>query len=496
MYSGLNIFPEGESYLYKKTFLDTAAKNKHLLWRAGFGPNARQLSILDNTTPAALLTELLNSSSQSPHLIDITDPEIRALSRRVDDQGKPIVLTAAQRLRIREASREDYKKLNVAWLQQMVESENQLGEKMALFWHGHFASRSINIFYQQQLIDILRTHAMGNFGTLLKEVSRSASMINFLNNNQNRKDRPNENFAREVMELFTLGIGNYTEKDVKEAARAFTGWGVTVQGDFSFRRARHDEGIKTFLGKTGAFGGSDILDILLEQRATATFITRKIYRFMVNEKPDDEKVRWLSDRFYSGGYNIRNLMLDIFSSDWFFDAENTGNRIKSPVELLVGIRRTLPMEIQNAQVQVILQSLLGQVLLFPPNVAGWPGGKNWIDGSSLMLRLRIPQMIAAGEIPDLETSDNDDLAMGRMDMPKNLRGMAAVTSDIDWKPLQHYLKDTPDKDIADVLSNAVLPYIPGRKFKVQYGRLNRGSREELIRSSAIQLMSTPEYQLC
>ena len=188
-------------------------------------------------------------------------------------------LSADQKKQLRKDSQRDIKSLNLAWLNEMVQSDAQLREKMSLFWHGHFASRNVNIFYQQLLLDSIRKNALGNFADLLREVSKSAAMINFLNNNQNKKDHPNENFAREVMELFTMGRGNYSEDDVKEAARAFTGWGADLQGEFVFRQKQHDNGDKTLLGKTGNFDGDDVLNILLQQKETAHFISKKYIAF-------------------------------------------------------------------------------------------------------------------------------------------------------------------------------------------------------------------------
>jgi len=211
----------------------------------------------------------------------------------------------------------------------MVISDAQLREKMSFFWHGHFANREINIFFQQKLLDILRQNALGNFGTLLSEVSKTAAMLAFLNNQQNRKQSPNENFAREVMELFTLGRGNYTEKDIKEAARAFTGWGFDLGGEFVFRQQFHDTGNKTIFGKTGNFDGDDVIAMLLENRQTATYITNKIFKFFVNDNPDPAIVDKLSKDFYQSGYDIKKLMSAIFQSSWFYAPENTGVKIKS-----------------------------------------------------------------------------------------------------------------------------------------------------------------------
>lgn len=455
--------------------------------RAGFGPSTKDIDELEKSSVAELITHLLNGEEYRE--LNVIDHEISKLGEGKDEAGNPITLTAEQRAKIKEYTRGAYKKLNLAWLDEMTESKDQLREKMAFFWHGHFASRSINIFYQQQLLNIFRQHGLGDFKTLLVEASKSASIVNFLNNNQNRKGSPNENFARELMELFTLGLGHYTEEDVKEAARAFTGWGVTVQGEFVFRKVRHDSGVKTFLGKTGNFDGFDIINIILEKKQCACFITQKICKFFVGEQIPDDLVRTLSERFYEGGYNIRNLMLDIFSSDWFYSDKYVGTRIKSPVELLVGIRRALPMKLENPEIQILLQQLLGQELLFPPNVAGWPGGKAWIDGASILLRLNIPKMIALGEVIELETKGNDDVDMGMAN--QSIRGFSAFRAAIDWTALTRVFNGKQN-----VLKDFLIPDIKGKEYilndQLKPGNIN----EEHFRKLVMDVMSTPEYQLC
>src|SRR5437773_9921766 len=191
-------------------------------------------------------------------------------------------------------------------------------------------------------------------------------MLNFLNNNQNRKDHPNENFAREVMELFTLGRGNYTEDDIKQAARAFTGWGANIKGEFIFRKFQHDDGSKTVLGKTENVDGDEVLEILLQQKQTAKYISQKIYKFFVNDNPDPEKVNWLANRFYENDYDISKLLEDIFTSDWFYDEKNIGCKIKSPIELIVGIQIMLPMKIENEEALLMTQRVLAQIICYPP----------------------------------------------------------------------------------------------------------------------------------
>jgi uncharacterized protein (DUF1800 family) len=483
-------------------------KNQHLLWRAGFGPTVEEFHQLPKFSPQSYLTALFKASSKHPGTIDVASNVLKGLVMGMDEVAKQSrQLSDEDKKKLRQQSRQDIKNLNLTWLNEMVTTGQQMREKLSLFWHGHFASRNLNILYQQQLLDVIRQNALGNFGDLLTEVSKSAAMINFLNNNQNRKGSPNENFAREVMELFTLGRGNYTENDVKEAARSFTGWGANFNGEFVFRKPVHDNGQKTILGKTGNFTGDDVLNILLEQKQTSRFITRKIYKYFVNENVDEARITWLSDRFYQSTYDIQSLMNDIFSSDWFYDEKNIGAKIKSPVELIVGIRRTLPMNIENEDIQLLLQRLLGQLLFYPPNVAGWPGGKNWIDSSSLMLRLRIPQMIYASELLHMKPKDDDDQMMGRMDSAtaskspnKKVRAEerrpGQIISSVDWNIFLKKFESVPREQLLSRLRGILLQTTQRVDEETMKKFTDPSTRETFIKTTTIQLMSTPEYQLC
>jgi len=267
-------------------------KNQHLLWRAGFGPAVEQWNDLAKGSPSKWFEALEKASRKEPMPLKVAENVVEGLMNGIDGVRRT-EMSKEEKQQLQKKSREEIRNLNLEWLSEMVNSEQQLREKLAFFWHGHFACRNLNAFYQQDLINIIRKNALGNFGTMLKEVSRSAAMLAFLNNQQNRKQKPNENFAREVMELFTMGRGNYTEKDIKEAARAFTGWQFKINGEFVFRPNLHDDGVKTVLSKTGNFDGDDVLNILLEQKQTATYITTKLYRFFVNDEADKEKVKWL-----------------------------------------------------------------------------------------------------------------------------------------------------------------------------------------------------------
>ena len=219
----------------------------------GFGPETETWQQWSALTPKAAWKKLKTDATAAPEYFDVADNAVKGLVMGVGELGKMErrKLDQAERKRLREQSRDDLKNLNLLWLEAMTHSKAQLREKMALFWHGHFATHNINILYQQQLLGIVRENALGNFGELLRQVSKSAAMLAFLNNQQNKKAHPNENFAREVMELFTLGRGNYTEQDIKEAARAFTGWSFRLDGTFQFNAKDHDTDSKTIFGRSG-----------------------------------------------------------------------------------------------------------------------------------------------------------------------------------------------------------------------------------------------------
>ena len=482
-------------------------KNQHLLWRAGFGPAVEQLGDLTKFSPHQFYKALIKASDKKPEYMNLADNYLQGLMMGIDQvqRAQQKELSAEERKRRQQLSREGIRNLNLYWLGEMVNSSAQLREKMAFFWHGHFACRNLNVFYQQGLLDVIRRNALGNFGTLLKEVSKSAAMLNFLNNQQNRKDHPNENFAREVMELFTLGRGNYTEHDIKEAARSFTGWGSNLQGEFVFRKLQHDYGRKTVLGSTGEFDGDDVLDILLRQKQTAKFISQKLYKFFVNEQVDQSKVEWMADRFYKNDYDISKLMEDVFTSDWFYDEQNVGSKIKSPVELMVGIRRMLPMTLENEDALMLVQRVLGQILFYPPNVAGWPGGKTWIDSSSLMMRMRLPQLINDADEMNVKPKADDDQMMGRSEADyapvkkpaaNNAMGGQKINANVDWSLYLKNFEPVSREQLVDTMSGLLLQVKTsvGSDIITQYA--DAGSRDSFIKSATIQIMSTPEYQLC
>ena len=486
--------------------LNNQLKNQHLLWRAGFGPAVEQLGDLSKYTPKQFYKALAKASEKKPDYLNAASNWLDGLYKGIEDAGRmqKKEMNATNRKRFQRESRESIRNLNMLWMYEMVNSAAQLREKMAFFWHGHFACRNLNIFYQQGLLDVLRRNALGNFGTMLKEVSKTAAMLNFLNNQQNKKGHPNENFAREVMELFTLGRGNYTEEDIKEAARAFTGWTADVKGTFVFRRNQHDDGTKTVLGKTGNLGGEDVLDILLQQKQTARYITQKIYKYFVNDTPDKNRVEMLANQFYNDGYDIGKLMENIFTSDWFYEEKNIGAKIKSPIELMTGIQRMLPMKFQQDEALLLMQRALGQILFYPPNVAGWPGGKAWIDSSTLMLRMRLPQMFDDKDEFNVTPKSDDDQMMGNYNEEKpkieKTKGKAnpnkPLLVDIDWKLYLRNYESVPRESLLSNLNNTLLQAKTEVKPETIKQYSDNSGRENFIKTATIQIMSTPEYQLC
>ncbi|RTQ53364.1 DUF1800 domain-containing protein [Hymenobacter gummosus] len=489
--------------------MTTQQQVQHLLWRAGFGPRPQDATA--GLTPRKVLRQLLRDSADATPL---DSPQMRyreelatnpapTMDLKQDPQAPALKrgeLTAEQRKAQNRQIRDAFYAMNTGWLQRMATSPAQLREKLTFFWHGHFACRVRRPDAALQLNNTIRRLALGKFPDLLLAVAKEPAMLQFLNNQQNRKQRPNENFAREVMELFTLGRGPYTEQDVKEAARAFTGWGYDAQGQYQFRPRQHDEGPKTFLGQTGNFGGEDILRMLTERRETALFLTTKLYRFFVNEQPNPQHIKPLAEAFYQSGYDVQDLMERLFSADWFYDARNVGTRIKSPVELLVGLQRQAGLAPADGQKLVFWQKALGQTLFQPPNVAGWPGGRSWIDSSSLLLRLQLPQvLLKQAEVSVALKEDENDLApqlpraerllrTGRKedkDAPVSLATVAALVQKVpaDQQPetLARFLLQAPLRSENLALLRQSAPA--------------GGGPQQALRQQVGVLLSLPEYQL-
>ncbi|MCY7359849.1 MAG: DUF1800 domain-containing protein [Rudanella sp.] len=472
----------------------TVAQMRHLYNRAAFGATPAELDAMSRQPLRRVIRKLLDDSKAvEPLQVANTDQydsrkELKGMVR------KGMIDREALRMRIRENA-EMVRDLNIQWLDRMAAGKGALREKMALFWHGHFAVRAQgrNAQVMQQYGNVIRQNALGSFGDLLMVVSKTPAMLQFLSNQQNRKNAPNENFAREVMELFTLGRGNYKENDIKEAARAFTGWQFTPEGGFVFRERVHDEGQKTIFGKTGAFRGEDVIKLLLDKPETARFVVGKIYRYFVNETPDENRIAVLADQFHENNYQIGDLMESIFAADWFYDKANMGAHVKSPVELLAGMRHALGVTFDQPQPQVFVQRTLGQVLFYPPNVAGWPGGRNWIDSSSLLFRMKLPDYVLKAAEVNVRAKDEGDvnaLVLAR-------KGKNQFTTNVNWDEFDKPFARTDEAALPDVLATYLLPFpLRAEQRDLLLKQLKPAqTQSEKIKTLTVGIMSLPEYQL-
>lgn len=310
--------------------------------------------------------------------------------------------------------------LQAWWLQQMQHTRYPLQERMTLFWHNHFTSSIQKVQWPQLMYrqnQLFRQHATGNFKTLLKAVAIDPAMLIYLDNRQNSADSPNENFARELLELFTLGIGHYTEADIVNAARALTGWVYNLKRDkVVFQPKRHDKGKKQFLGKEGNFKLDDIIEILLDNPRTAEFISGKFwYEFVSSEKPDPEVIRQWATAFRDNGYDIRSLLEAVFNSDAFWSVSNRGTLIKSPIEFSIGILRSCPIDDFSSYPQLVnANNRMGQSLFAPPDVKGWRGGNNWIDETKLIERYNLVDKLLREDV--LTVMDEQQNPLHSLDM--------------------------------------------------------------------------------
>lgn len=362
------------------------ADARHLLNRSGFGAPPTAVASFARLSREQAVDRLLASARTTPVLAPPAQPFV-----------SPASFKNASEKEKQQARREEFEKgveLRGWWLDEMLVTPSPLTERMTLFWHSHFVSsqqkvKSVRLLCDQNLL--LRQHALGNFGELLHAVAKDPAMIVYLDSATNRKGQPNENFAREVMELFTLGEGRYSEQDIKEAARAFTGWSIDRDsGRYRWRPALHDDGEKTILGERGNFDGDDVLDILLRQPATAEFIVGKLWREFVSPTPataaDTAEIRRIAGIFRNSGYALRPTLRALLLSRAFWAKENRGVLVKSPVDLVVGSMRTLEIPVPDALPLAFAVRNLGQDLFAPPNVKGWPGGDAWINATSLLAR--------------------------------------------------------------------------------------------------------------
>ena len=427
---------------------------RHLLSRTTFGAipaDIQELMELPQTQAVSLLIERTRTEplTESPEWVDEPLPE-RASLRAMDED---------ERAEMRKRWRERGMELKTWWYTEMVATDSPLTEKMTLFWHNHFTSslrkvKSPQLLYRQN--QLLRQHALGNFAELLHAIARDPAMLVYLDNHTNRAGNPNENFARELLELFTLGEGYYTEADIKEAARAFTGWGVDRNdGKHRMWWHRHDDGDKTILGITGDFDGHDVIEILLEHPRTAAHITEKLWREFVDNQPPPAAIESIARQFRASGYDIAVTLHAVLTSPEFNDPDNRGTQIKSPVELLVGTVRTLELPVRKGRLLTRAGRGLGQDLFDPPNVKGWPGGEQWITSDTLMNRQHMLERV----VESMDAGSDTDMNGGVLEhwvesVDETLRTPEGVRSIL--LALTTETASYPDKDLVMVVREALL----------------------------------------
>lgn len=455
----------------------------HLYNRAGFGIKPEELDTKATRPIPELVDEILEDSNRLGKKMKEFKTEHKWMPRMPREMRQEIIFENRRLIGY----------LNLQWLFRMAHHREQLREKMTFFWHDHFACESYFVNLNQIQNNMMRAKALGPFGELAHAVAKDPSMLLYLNNQQNRKAHPNENFARELLELFTLGVGHYTENDIKEAALAFTGWSNDLEGGFYFNKEQHDFGEKTFMGRTGAFNGEDIINMILSEEQCARFLVTKIYREFVNAEVDPDIAERLAMSYLASNYDTRKLLRDIFTSDWFYDEKNVGTRIKSPVELLAGIKKMFEVQFDDDSVWITAQEALGQTLFYPPNVAGWPGGRAWIDNTTIVLRMKLPLIIFASYEYGLALKPH--LEMGNQSKPE-MKKLQKVQAQANWGGMIEKFRKTPTKSLADELLEHLTTANTDRVDRDMLMRHAEGkSREEAIKSMAIRIMALPEFQM-
>ncbi len=434
--------PDSSSELMQRAEITWSRREAtHLLWRTGFGATTDDIQQAADEGLDRTLDRLLTPQPE-------TEPYARAdmlLKQSAIDSGNIADLKAW-------------------WLHRMLNSANPLIEKLTLLWHNHFATsnakvNSVPLMAAQN--DLLRRESFGNFRPLLAEMAKNGAMLMWLDSNSNRKRHPNENFARELLELFSLGVGNYSEKDIQEAARAFTGWHVR-DGEFWFNEIQHDRSPKTVFGRTGSFDGGDVVKLCLEHAACPRFLAFKLLRQFVEPNPPVEHIAALANRIRQHDFAWRPVLRELFSSRLFFAAESKLSLIKSPVELLLGAMRALQAKPNFGAVARLLAEL-GQDVFEPPTVKGWDGGRLWISSTTLIQRANFATAL-------LKSNQLGSLSFGRLQ----------VENDVEWFVGLLLARDLEPETFAELR---------------QFTNSQPGDAELRMRSLVQMIMQMPEFQL-
>ncbi len=519
-----------------------ARRAEHLLNRAGFGAGEPEIARALAIGPEALVAGLL---AADPWLEEPFygrkrfDEGLRRAMKELPEEEREMKMRT-----MRDEDRDQLGDFLDWWVERMLAGQEPLRERMTLFWHGHFTSSMEVVKSSWEMIqqnELLRRHALGSFRELLHGIARDPAMLVYLDNDVNRRGSPNENFARELLELFTLGEGHYSEQDVREVARAFTGW-TERDGRFRFDPRRHDAGTKTVLGVEGEFDGDDVLEILLRQEACAAHLARKLILYFEGVEPSAGRLERYARCLREHNWRIDAFLRELFLDPDFYRDEVLGTRIASPIDFLVGTARRLSLE-PPGRLFFAGASLLGERLFAPPGVQGWEGGRSWITTSSLLQRGNLAGALLGvvsvkailGEEPREDPPDHppDDPEMGgdgasaedgqgaqpekaapRPKLPGELRALRHM----NWRPRLNLTQRlerrgvTSDADLAQALLSECLaiPVDPGLRQRVAERlaaeRQEKGVpagellarpavAEPLLRKLAHEILSLPEAQL-
>lgn len=421
-----------------------ASDATHLLWRFGFGASQQDVdaavkdglqTVLDRCVPA----DPANVPKESAEFTE-AEPLLRLTALDSDNIGQ----------------------LKAWWLYRMRFSSHPVLERISLLWHNHFATSNAKVQSVRHMFDqhqLIRKHALGSFRQLLHGMAKDVAMLLWLDSNSNRKRQANENFAREIMELFSLGVGNYTEKDIQEAARAFTGWHVR-NDRFWFNEIQHDYGTKTVFGKSENFDGNQVVDLCLDEAAGPRFVALKLLREFVTDTPDKELIDALAARIRQHNYEMTPVLRELFASEAFFSEKHRRAIIKNPVQLVVGSYRSLDVR-PNLGNTAKLVGELGQDLFEPPSVKGWEGGRLWVNSATILQRMNFAGVLCS------------ESRLGQIDS-----NMLAKAS------------ESP-QEIARLLAGSDLP----AEALAHFNGFDVGSSEQKGRRVLHAIMSLPEFQL-
>lgn len=373
------------------------------------------------------------------------------------------------------------------WLYRMVYSPHPLREKLTLFWHNHFATSNAkvnNAGFMLGQYALMRRHALGSFATLLQEMSQDPAMMVWLDTSLSKKGMPNENYARELMELFSLGIGHYTEKDIREAARAFTGWEIR-DGKAAANGAQHDDGAKTVLSQTGKWTGSDIVRICLEQKAAPLFLAGKLYRFLVSESvpATPELLQPLAEQLRKTDFNFGDLVRTVLRSNLFFAPRIYRTSVKAPADFALGIIRALEGRLGTTALAGVLEEL-GQNLFYPPSVKGWDGGQAWLNGQTLLFRQNLA----------LALTSTEDGRFGRRTDPAALAHTYGKKSDAEI--VDFFLELFLQGDVPPASRVQLLQYQQqAHKQSLPAYWTTEDAADQRVRSLCHLVLTLPEFQL-